>query len=230
MDRKRTKKQTVRKVQPAVELPPISDEPWRDPAVYSDAGIAKKKKIRLIVLGILLVGLLILFLVNKGILLAGIVNGKPIFRWQLNRTMASRYGKQTLEGIIGEMLITNEAMREGIVVTQELVDEKVADIIAGLGENVDVNQLLELQGMTRDEFESQVRLQLTVERVLTKDLTITDADIAQFEATNAGRFSATDAATLRTQVRQAIIDESVSNRFQPWFTALKDRASITRYL
>jgi hypothetical protein len=230
MDTKRAKKGVVRKSQRKVELPPLSDESFRDSPISADTEGRKKRNTRAIIVGVLLVGLIVLFFFNRGIFIAAIVDGKPIFRWQLNRTMSSRYGQQTLEGMIGETLIADQALREGIVVTQQEVDEKVGEIVAGLGENIDINRLLELQGMTRSEFENQVRLQLTVERVLTKDLSITEADIAQFEATNAGRFTASDAATMRTQVRQAIVDEYVSNHFQTWFTALKDKASIVRYL
>lgn len=190
----------------------------------------KAARTRTIFFAILIVGLIILFFVNKKILIAAVVNGKPIFRWQLSQTMLSRYGKQTLEGIIGEMLITDAALRDGVAVTEEQVDAKVTEIVAGLGENIDIEKLLELQGMTREEFEQQIRLQLTVEHVLAKDITVSEADIDQFIATNSGRFSATDSASMQTQVRQAIIDEYISGRFQPWFTELKERASVTRYL
>jgi parvulin-like peptidyl-prolyl isomerase len=195
-----------------------------------ERGGIKKPNLRTIFFGVLLVGLLTLFFFNKNILIAAMVNGKPIFRWQLNKTMVSRYGQQTLEGMIGELLIVDAATSVGVAVKQETVDAKVAEIVGSLGDNVDITELLRLQGMTRDEFENQIRLQLTVERVLAKDFAATDKDIEQFIATNSGRFTATDAATIRLQARQAIIDEYVSGRFQPWFTQLKEKATITRYL
>ena len=35
-------------------------------------------------------------------LVAAVVDGRPVWSWELNSVMADRYGKQTLEGMISE--------------------------------------------------------------------------------------------------------------------------------
>ena len=222
-------KQAVRRTRTIVRIPRDIEEMGSEPVLQEPIG-SRKPSVRMLFFGILLIGLLVLFFINKSILIAASVNGKPIFRWQLNTTMSSRYGQQTLEGMIGELLIEDAAKNEGVSVNQGMIDAKVAEIIGSLGNDVDIEELLRLQGMTRDEFENQVRLQMTVEQVFAKNLTITETDVDQYIATNAGRFSATDAATIRLQARQAITDDYVSSKFQPWFAELKERAKITRYL
>ncbi|HLC66092.1 MAG TPA: SurA N-terminal domain-containing protein, partial [Candidatus Nanoarchaeia archaeon] len=128
--------------------PPARQQAWKSP--------------KMIALAVIVIGLVALFLTNKGLLVAGIVNGKPIFRWELNKVLVSRFGQQTLEQMISEKLIADAAAKEGVTVSQSEIDAKVGEVTAGLGEGANLDELLSLQGMTRSEFESQIRLQLLI--------------------------------------------------------------------
>jgi len=130
-----------------------------------------------IALAVLILGIVAIFVSNKGLLVAAIVNGRPIFRWQLNQAMTARFGQQTLEGMISEALIADEARKSGISVSQADIDAKVSDIVASLGGTVSIDDLLKYQGMSRGEFENQIRLQLTVEKLLGRDIVVTDDDV-----------------------------------------------------
>ena len=192
--------------------------------------VPSPKKSKLIYLVILVIALGLLFLTNKGLLLAAVVDGRPIFRWELNKAMTSRFGKQTLENIISERLIATEAQKANVRVTQEEVNAKEEDVTKNLGENVKLEDLLKFQGMTKADFDSQIRLQMTVEKVLGKDIILTDADIDNFIATNTALLVATDPAALRDEARQAIMSQKIGEKLQPWFAALKDKAKILRFL
>ncbi|KKU86613.1 MAG: PpiC-type peptidyl-prolyl cis-trans isomerase [Candidatus Gottesmanbacteria bacterium GW2011_GWA2_47_9] len=185
------------------------------------------KKIYIVILVIGLAGLL---LANKGMVVAAIVNGKPIFRWELNKTLVSRFGKQTLEGIISERLIADAAKKAGVVVSKEDVEAKETEIVSGLAGDVKLEELLKLQGLTKEDFDNQIRLQLTVEKLLSKDVSTTEDDITSYIATNRATLVATDEATLRVEARAAIINQQVSEKIQPWFMELKDSAKIVRFI
>ncbi len=185
------------------------------------------KKLALVVL---ILGLVAIFVSNKGLLVAAVVNGKPIFRWQLNKTMLSRFGNQTLEGMISESLIADEAKKTGVIVSQADVDAKVNVVVSSLGGSVSIDELLKYQGMTKAEFENQIRLQLTVEKLLGKDVVITDNDVKNFIATNAASLTATDEAGLKTEAREAIMSAHINERLQSWFLEIKDKAKILRFI
>ena len=185
------------------------------------------KKIYIVILVIGLAGLL---LANKGMVVAAIVNGKPIFRWELNKTLVSRFGKQTLEGIISERLMADAAKKAGVVVSKEDVEAKETEIVSGLAGDVKLEELLKLQGLTKEDFDNQIRLQLTVEKLLSKDVSTTEDDITSYIATNRATLVATDEATLRVEARAAIINQQVSEKIQPWFMELKDSAKIVRFI
>lgn len=190
----------------------------------------KKLPMKWVWTAIIVLGLGGLLWLNKGMVLAAVVNGKPIFRWDLNKTMTARFGAQTLEGMISEQLISDAAKTSGVTVSRADVDAKVADIMKSLGGNVSIDDLLKYQGMTKADFENQIRLQLTVEKVLGRDLEITETDIDNFIATNRATLVSTEAAALRQEAKNAITSQKVSEKLQPWFMELKDKAKITRFL
>lgn len=179
---------------------------------------------------IIVIGLAGLLWMNKGMVVAAVVNGRPIFRWELNKTLVSRFGTQTLEGIISERLVAGAAASSGIQVSKDEVATKVAEIVKSLGGDMGIDDLLKYQGMTKQDFENQIRLQMTVEKVLARDLAITEGDIDNFIATNRATLTATEPAGLRAEARATIIGNHVNERLQPWFMELKDKAKILRLL
>ncbi len=184
----------------------------------------------LIIICLLIVLLAGIFLVKNGLIVAAMVNGKPIFRWDLTSVMMSRFGKQTLESIISEALIHDSAGKAGVVATKEEVAAKEAEILKSMGGESSIEELLKFQGITKDEFDRQISLQLTVQKLLGKDIQITDSDIDAFIATNQASLTASDPAQLREEARRALLDQKVGEKVQPWFTDLKNKAKIIRFL
>lgn len=185
---------------------------------------------KVIIVGILAVALVAIFLTNKGLVLSAVVNGRPIFSWQLNNVLVSRYGQQTLEGMITEALITDEARKGSVQILPSEIDTKEKDIVKSLGTDVNLEDLLKYQGMSKAEFDSQIRLQLMIQKLLGKDIQITEQDIDNYIATNRATLVATEPAQLREETRQVILDQKIGEKVQPWFNELKQKASIIRYL
>jgi hypothetical protein len=84
--------------------------------------------------------------------------------------------------------------------------------------------------MTKADFEDQLRLQLTVEKLLGKDITITDADVTAYVASNGSTLTATTEAGLREEAKQAIFSQQINDKLQTWFSGIKTKASILRFL
>lgn len=179
---------------------------------------------------ILVLGLGAIFISNKGLLVAAIVDGKPIFRWELNSVLVSRFGKQTLEGMVSERLIGEAAAKAGVSVSQADIDAKTKALVESLGSGMTIDQLLQYQGMSRADFDSQLKLQLTVEKLLGRDVTVTDDEVTNYIATNSATLTATDEAGLKKEARDVIMSQRVNEKLQPWFTQLKAKAKILRFL
>lgn len=182
------------------------------------------------IIGILVVLFVILLAANKGWVLAAVVNGKPIFSWDLNNTLRARYGQQTLEGMIGESLISDEASKNGITVNDADLAAKQKQVLSSLGTDVSLDDFLKFQGMTKADFQHQLKIQITVEKLLTKGLTISDDDINNYIATNRATLTASDPAQLKAEARQAIVNNLVSDKLQSWFTQLRQKAAVIKFL
>ena len=191
---------------------------------------APKFNTKILYVVVALLALSALLLANKGLLVAAVVDGKPIFRWDLTRVLTSRFGNQTLEGMITEHLIASEARKTGVSVTEGELGARKAEILKSVGGSMSLEDVLKVQGISKEEFESQLRLQLTVQKILGQGVEITDKDIDQFIATNKAALAATEPAALRAEARQAILESKVSEKLQPWFAELKKRAKILRFL
>lgn len=209
-------KRTKIKISKAIELP------QELPEIQHKSGMSKTTKIAVIL------GVVILFLVavNRGWVVSAIVNGKPIFRWTVNSTLMSRYGKQTIDNMITERLIADEAKKAKVAVTQTEIDAKEQDILKSFGGNVTLDEVLQYQGMTKADFDEQIRLQMLLTKLIGKDIVITDEEVATYRATSSATLVATDEAGLNAEARDAILTQQVGEKIQPWFTELRSKAKI----
>lgn len=206
---------------------PVTPPSYEVPTVSSPSRVPST---RILSLGILIVALVLLFATNKGFFLAAFVNGQPVFRWTLNNVLTKRYGQQTLEGIITEKLISDEAQKQKVAISAQDIDAREKDILASFGSSMTVDDFLKLQGINKADFENQLKLQLMVTRLLTKDLTITDDDITNYIASNHATLVATDPAKLKEEAKQAIIDAKVGEKIDAFLQDLRSKASISKFL
>lgn len=183
------------------------------------------------IIGGLIVLLLIVtvLLFKQGYIVAAIINGTPIFRFQLTGVLLNRYGKQVLDRMINETLVAEEARKAGINVSAAEVDAKTVEITGKFG-GVSLDDLLKYQGMTKEDFQKEIRLQMTIEKLLGKDIQITDNDIDNFIATNRAVLAATEAGALKDEARRTILSQKISEKFQTWFSELRQNARITHFI
>lgn len=183
--------------------------------------------------GMLIVGLLFIagiYAASKGYIVAAVVNGSPVFRWDVTRMLTARYGQQTLESIISEKLIADTAKKEGVTITQKDIDAKTSEVVKSLGPNVKLDDLLKYQGMNKSDFEHQIAIQLTVERILGKGVTVSDAELDEFISVNKDSMLATDEAALKGEAREALMSQKINEKIQPWFAKLKESAKIVKLM
>lgn len=226
MPKKRKAKRLPKTIQLPKNLPDVTFPQTRKPQWCAGRPWSKTNSVVVILALIILA----LFAVNRGLIFAAIVNGKPVFRISLNKTLLSRYGQQTLESMITEQLINGEAKRAGVAVTQKDIDAKEKEILKSFGGDVTMDDVLKFQGMTKADFDSQIKLQMLLMKLVGKNVVITDSDIEQYIATNSATLVATEEAALKSEAREAILSQKVVEQIQPWFTELRNKAKILRFV
>lgn len=190
-----------------------------------------RKKLPILPIVILLVAIGVAILMfNKGLLVAATVNGTPIFRWELSSTLINRYGTQTLESMIGERLIAEEAKKAGVVVTESDIKEKEDEIVQSFGGNVSLDELLQYQGISKSDFDNQVKLQIMATKLLEKGISVEEGEIDSYITENKKTMIASTEADMKEEAKTILFEQKLNEKIQPWFTDIKSKATILRFL
>lgn len=167
---------------------------------------------------------------NKGWLLAATIDGRPVTRSELNQRMTQRFGSQMLEAMIGEKLIMNEAAKQGSVVSDDEVKQKITEVEKSLSGSMSLDDSLKMQGITLAEFENQVRIQLVIEKMLSREVSVSAEEVAEYVKNNAKTMTASTDAERKTEAENQIKGNKMAQKFSEWFAKLKDSAKIEKYL
>lgn len=189
----------------------------------------KPQFVKIAIVVLVLVAVAALVLRNRSWFLAATVNGTPIPRWELNNRLTKRYGNQMLEALIGERLITDAATKQGVQVAAEEIKAKIDEVEKSFGGQMSIDDALKLQGMTREEFENQVRVQLLIDKMLSKEVSVSGEEIDTYLKDNAALVSS-DPAKRREEAEKAVKTNKIAEKFQSWFTQLKESAKVSKYL
>lgn len=174
-----------------------------------------------VIVVVLLLGLL------KNQFVAASVNGKQINRLELIRELEKKEGKRALENLISEELILQEAEKRNVSITNEEVDREIGTIektIKNQGQNLD--DLLTLQGLTRQQLNDEVRVQLILKGLVGKT-EVTDKEVEEYIEKNKESIPA-DAKMdeIKSQVKTQLEQDKVNQKIQSFVEDLRKNAKI----
>jgi parvulin-like peptidyl-prolyl isomerase len=134
------------------------------------------------------------------------VNGDPIYRDEfVTRTINFRQatpgeaaGLQTLSAMVNEMIVTQEARRENVVPTDKDIDDRlkmIAQQLAPRGQTLE--EFLQQSGVTMEAARVEMRNDLARRNLMTKGITVTDAEIQKFYDEHKKEFTTPEQFTIR---------------------------------
>ena len=187
--------------------------------------LLKRSSTKILIVALVVFGLLYYF---KGLFIVAIVNGQPISRISILQETEKQAGKQTLSSFITKTLIFQEAKKEKVSVEKKEIDgevKKLEDNVAKQGQNLDV--LLQSQGMTRSDLTEQIRLQKIIEKMIGKNITITDKEIDEFMQKNKDSLPQNESSqNTRESVKQQLRQQKMSDKFKSFLNDLQKKAKI----
>jgi len=183
----------------------------------------------LILLGVIVVLGLLGFLLKDKFLVATI-NGRPVFRYELTQRLTSTYGKEALENLIVEKLIKDEAKKRGVSVSEQDVEQEAKKLEKSLGEGVTLEDALKFQGVSLADFKKQLELRLQLNKILEKEITISEEEVTKFIEENGKTLVATGEAERKTEAREQLKEQKINESLQTWIEGLLAKAKITRFL
>lgn len=168
---------------------------------------------------------------NKGLFVAGFVNNKPIISLEIYKRLINQYGKQTLDQIVVEELIFQEATSRKIVVTEDDLNKEVARIEENLGKSTSLADALKQQNMTLEDLRNRIKLQLIASKLVEDKVKITDEEIDKYMKDNKDYLPKDeDAAKQRESVISYLRDQKINEEIQKLVGELKNSAKISTFL
>lgn len=176
---------------------------------------------------LLIIGLLTILYFKKNLFIAATVNNMPISNFEVMDKMSKQFREQTLTQIINEKIILNEARKNDVVVRKADIDQKLVELEQNVGGAEILDNLLTQQGQTRDALRDQLKIQLTIEKLYSKDASVSAEELDQFIAQNKDQLRSSDSAQQKTEATEIIKQQKLSQIFNEKFQQLKQNAKIT---
>lgn len=191
----------------------------------------KINKVQVLVL-IAIIGVIGILYNFKNLFIVAMVNGEPILRTEVIKQLEKQGGKQALNSLITKTLVLQEAKKQNITVGNDEVNKelkKIEDSVSKRGQKLD--QVLSLKGTTRPEFIEQIRMQKIVEKMIGKDIKVTDREIDDYIEKNKDFIQeGTISADLKNNVKDQLNQQKLGERFQKWLSDLQKNAKINYFV
>lgn len=200
------------------------------PEVFSAENLEVKKwpikKIAFIAFVILLIaGLLYYF---KGLFIVSLVNGQPITRLVLIQELEKQGAKRTLQGLVTQTLIEQEAQKQNVSVADDEINKRIATIENDLkkqGRTLD--EALSFQGLSKDDLKKQIRFQIMIDKMVGKEIAVTNKEVDEYYEKNKDSYSQeTDVLGVKTDIKEQLKQQKLSQKYQDWLDNLQKNAKI----
>jgi len=204
---------------------PVSEAPKK--TITIPAWI-NRKNIIIAVAVLLVLGLAFYY---KGLIVAATVNGQPITRVAVVNELEKTSGKTTLDAMINDKLISMEATKRNITVSDSEINAEFTKIdaqLAGQGQTLD--QVLQSQGVSRDDIKKRIILQLDLEKMLGDKVAVSDAEVTKYIADNKITLPKGKEADTKAQISDSIKANKLSTAAQPFIDGLKANAKINYWV
>lgn len=191
----------------------------------------KVRKSRLVWIPVAVLVALVLYRF-KALVVAATVNGEPITRVAVLTQLEKEGGKQILDNLVTNSIILQEAKKEKVTVTsQEITDQvnKISDNLKTQGQDIDT--ALSAQGMTRNDLTDQVKLQLLVQKMAGKDVTVSDKEVEDYFTQNKSSYPKNaKLADYKTEIQSSLKQQKINEAITAWIANLKSKAKINYFV
>ena len=226
-----TKKATTPRRRPIAAAKTVESE-MPTKTTSHQAPMAFKIKKSYVIALVVAVALAAIVYYGKSLFVVALVNGQPITRMSIVSQLEKQGGKQVLNISVTKMLIEQEAKKKNVSVPQKDIDaelKKTETSLATQGQTLD--QALAAQGMTRADYADQVRLQLVIQKLVGKDIVVSDKEVSDYLEQNKSTIpEGSDMEQIKVSVKEQLKQQKLSAKIQSWIADLQKNAKITYFL
>lgn len=167
----------------------------------------------------------------KGLFIAAMVNGQPISRLSVVQQLEKQGGKTTLDSFITEKLISDEAQKKGITISDDEINQEIKTIEASVTQQGGtLEQALMQQGMTNESLVKSIKNQKIIEKLLADKIKVTDAEVTKYIAENETSVPEGQETETKKQIMDQLKQQKFQQEAQSWVASLKKAANIKYYV
>ncbi|TXG76475.1 hypothetical protein E6Q11_04395 [Candidatus Dojkabacteria bacterium] len=225
-------KKTIKK---STKTPAVTTESRVETKSTSPSSRLTSRNRKLIIVSAAVIFILVaLALYYKSAFVAATVNGQPITRIAVVKQLESQSGKQTLDALVTQTLILQEAKKRNINITQKDVDAELAKITKNVeAQGSTLDQALAAQGMTKNQLMEQIKIQIALDKMVGNNFKATKTEIDDFVKQSQAQLpegSTTTAAELETQAKSQIAQQKKQEAMQTLIAKLQKEAKIRTFV
>lgn len=191
----------------------------------------KIHKLTLIFVFLIIVAGLLMYL-GRGYIIAAVVNGQPISRLELVKESEKASGKQAMASLVRNILVEQEARKKNINISDKEINDQIKKVEGNLSkQGQKLDQMLTLEGLTRDDLRKMIRLDLLITKLIGKDVKITDKEINDYIETNKDYLpKGKSEKELKKDAEEALKRQKLPQKAQSWFADLEKKANIVKFV
>lgn len=158
------------------------------------------------------------------------VNGEPIFSWQYIKALHKTAGTQVLDRLVSEKLVEQEIAKYGIVATEEEVNHQIKQIESQFGtESGSLDSILALQGLSRDDFLKELRLNIALEKLIKNNIKVTEDEVQEELTKNAEIYKELSEVEAATTAAENLRNDKIQQEFPTWFQEVRSKSNIKNF-
>jgi hypothetical protein len=182
----------------------------------------KKFDVSLLSASILLVGLAVLGVYQAGekdrdpaVVTAG---DASITQNQLYHEMKSLYGKQMINELVAQSLITQEAKLQNISVSKEEMDKEIDSMKQQIGSEEAFQEYLNNMGLNEQKLREKLNVLLTRDKLLDKAYPVTEEQIKQYYDANKEQLGSPvpELEKVREQITSVLTESNRGENYGAW--------------
>ncbi len=152
----------------------------------------------------------------------------------VREVLGEDWPERVLQTLVDDRILEREARALGVSVTPEDIEVELASVEAMLPEGQDLDAWVASQGMTREELERRVRLQLLGARVyqaVTRDVRVTGAEIRAYYREHRSDYEGVDGSVapllqVRRSIRETLLQEAQDRAYAEWLEEARGRTEV----
>lgn len=164
--------------------------------------------------------------------IVGTVNSVPVTRYELNKRMSEKYGKQAFDEIVSERLLLQEVKKNKIVVTESEVADEMAKIVKDYGSEDAFKAALTQYGLTADKAKESIKQSLSLKKMIEKTykIEVSDEAVKKYFTDNVTLFTGKKLEEVASNIKDTLYQQEVYAKTQEWFTGIRKSAKVVSFI